>query len=380
MGFRDCMLYCLEQDSGNVLRLLNNYSFVPESSGQDLGSDSKRWNAYLDEINTSKITSLNGGLDVLQIKSEYLELDHEGENNIFIGIATTRHLTGTAVGNTGIGDYALGQLSSGKWNTCIGHFAGYCITSGNENMYLGRATGMMTTTGYCNIGDGRNSLANNTTGYANTGVGYYSLFHNKIGAYNVAVGANALQNFVPVSLGTGFNSALGAQAGFSNVTGLRNLYLGFRAGYYETGSDKFFIDNTARANEADARIKALMYGVFNANTGSQLLDVNANLCVLEKLTSKSGRIKKTTRVTASPYTVLVSDHIIFVDTDGGNITVNLPAGVNGTNYRIIACGSSGNVLTLVPNGAELLFGANFNITLFDGQSYDLVYETTEGWW
>lgn len=88
----------------------------------------------------------------------------------------------------------------------------------------------------------------------------------------------------------------------------------------------------------------------------------------------------TTRVTSSPYSVLGTDDNIFVDTDSAAITVNLPAGIDGTNYRIINTGSSGNNVTISPNGAELLLGSNSSITLLDGDAVILVYETTEGWW
>lgn len=50
--------------------------------------------------------------------------------------------------------------------------------------------------------------------------------------------------------------------------------MGHQAGYYETGNNKLFIDNAARASEADARIKALIYGVFDAATANQSLRIN----------------------------------------------------------------------------------------------------------
>jgi|2_EtaG_2_1085320.scaffolds.fasta_scaffold07705_2 hypothetical protein len=100
------------------------------------------------------------------------------------------------------------------------------------------------------------------------------------------------------------------------------------------------------------------------------------------LTTTGARIVKTTRIDDgdSPYTVLSTDHNIFCDTDGGVITANLPAGVNGTYYRIINVGTSSNNLTLAPNGAELLLGVNSNSVLTDGESLIVVYETTEGWY
>lgn len=97
----------------------------------------------------------------------------------------------------------------------------------------------------------------------------------------------------------------------------------------------------------------------------------------------SGRIVNTTRIDDgdSPYTVLATDHNIFCDTDGGAITVNLPAGIDGTYYRIINCGSSGNDVTQYANGVEKLFGvASVGDTIGDKEARIVVYETTEGWW
>lgn len=96
------------------------------------------------------------------------------------------------------------------------------------------------------------------------------------------------------------------------------------------------------------------------------------------VTPGGGFIKKTTRITAN-YTLTANDCVLFCDTDGGAIQVDLPAGVNGTEYRIINTGSSGNDVTLVPNGSELLFGLNASEYLADAEKVIIVYETTEGW-
>lgn len=109
--------------------------------------------------------------------------------------------------------------------------------------------------------------------------------------------------------------------------------------------------------------------------------VGAGITLSQKLITGSGRILETTRIDNgdSPYTILSSDHNIFCDTDGGDITVNLPAGVDGTYYRIINTGSVGNDVIVAPNGAELLDGVNAGKS-FAGPVLILVYETTEGWW
>ena len=113
---------------------------------------------------------------------------------------------------------------------------------------------------------------------------------------------------------------------------------------------------------------------------SHASSVKASIDITGGLTTSGGRVAATTRVTSGPYTILSTDHVIFCDTDGGAFTANLPAGVNGQTYKVVNTGSSGNDLTLAPNGSELLKGANSNQTITDGNDLFITYETTEGWW
>jgi len=94
--------------------------------------------------------------------------------------------------------------------------------------------------------------------------------------------------------------------------------------------------------------------------------------------TSSGRVHKTNRLTGNT-TLDETYHEVLCDTDGGAFTVTLPAGVNGTNYRITNTGSSSNTLTVAPNGAELIKGVNANQTIGDKETMILTYETTEGW-
>lgn len=116
--------------------------------------------------------------------------------------------------------------------------------------------------------------------------------------------------------------------------------------------------------------------------GTLDLYAGTSVDVHDKFITTEGRIFNMTRIDDgdSPYTVLVTDHKIVCDTDAGTITVNLPAGVNGTQYKITNTGSSGNSVTITPNGAELFLGANTNFNVLDGGSEQMEYETTEGWW
>lgn len=136
-------------------------------------------------------------------------------------------------------------------------------------------------------------------------------------------------------------------------------------------------------SEADTGITFDSSDLTLATTTSGDIIVNAigNIVLDGTTQTKAGRIVNTTRITNvdSPYTVLVTDHHIFCDTDGAVITVNLPAGVEGTEYKIINVGTSGNDLTIDGNGAETIFGAATHI-LTDGDTETINFNATEHWW
>lgn len=114
--------------------------------------------------------------------------------------------------------FTLSTAASHSGLTAVGVGAGYMVTEGDNNTWIG-------------IGAGRqNGGGENMTG----------------------VGAECFR-----------------QGGGSGGVGL-----GKQAGYYETGSNKLFIDNTSRSSESDGRLKALIYGEFNADPDSQLVRVN----------------------------------------------------------------------------------------------------------
>lgn len=126
-----------------------------------------------------------------------------------------------------------------------------------------------------------------TSATSNVGIGYRALRRLTEGTTNVVIGADAGAFFTTavgntaigqgsMLLGTGDNNTGVGQNSLNGcVTGTGNVCLGYSAGYYETGSNKLFIDNAERANEADARVKALVYGYL-----TQILQIrNSTLMV-----------------------------------------------------------------------------------------------------
>ncbi len=127
----------------------------------------------------------------------------------------------------------------------------------------------------------------------------------------------------------------------------------------------------------------LSYLAFGTRRGSSGVVESMRIDSAGVIISTSGRKKKHTLIddTDSPYTVLATDEIIFVDTDTAAVTVNLPAG-DGQHYRIVNTGSSGNDVTVDPDGTEELFsgGAGVSFALIDAEIINIYYETTKGWW
>ena len=90
-------------------------------------------------------------------------------------------------------------------------------------------------------------------------------------------------------------------------------------------------------------------------------------------------IDTTSEVSSSPYTVLPSDSVLFCDTDSAAITVNLPIGIEGQNFKIINCGTSGNDVTVDGNGTETVYG-ELTQAISDGEVINIHYNETKGWW
>ena len=171
-----------------------------------------------------------------------LKISNNGVNdNVFIGLGVGTNASAVSGGyNIGVGRYAMSSITTGGNNIAIGDSAGGALVNGIRNTALGAS-----------------ALSSDISGEDNTSIGVSSLY----------------------SVTGGTNTALGARAGYNaaNVSG--NVFIGQEAGYFETASNKLFIDNARRANEADARTKALVYGIFDATVANQYLTVNGQLQV-----------------------------------------------------------------------------------------------------
>ena len=147
---------------------------------------------------------------------------------------------------------------SNNYNVFVGTGAGKDNTTGSSNIAIG-FNSLNKSNGWGNTSIGYNSLANSTSGFSNTGIGYYSLYSNTTGQYNTAIGSEAKSNNETGNKNIGLgnkadyynvdgdeNTILGYEAGKGTAlhSKHRNIFIGYQAGYNETGSDKLYIENS----------------------------------------------------------------------------------------------------------------------------------------
>ncbi|MEQ8358407.1 MAG: tail fiber domain-containing protein [Cytophagales bacterium] len=296
-----------------------------------------------------------------------------GEENVFVGFEAGK-FNSNGSQNSFFGQRAGASNTAGMLNTFLGYEAGQDNTTGTGNTFVGSLAGEATTTGFNNTFSGYNAGLRNTTGLANTFTG------NAAGAFN----SSGVNNVFSGSLAGGLNETgnsntnLGYRAGFSNVLGdnntnvgfsaghnnigSRNVFIGHRAGYFETGDDKLYIDNSNTANP-------LIYGDFATN----VLKVNGTLNIngaydLPGADGTSGQVMTTDGAGSSSWsTVNVDD----ADADASN-ELNTNAILNGTDLEITDAGG-----TLSVDLSSLSNGTPDGLTDVDGDTKIQVEESAD---
>lgn len=165
--------------------------------------------------------------------------DVKTNNNtyFFLGLNAGANDDGTGLGNTGVGLSALYTNTSGQYNTATGFQALHNNTIGGYNTAHGMSALLLNTIGIGNTAIGTAAFYSNTTGNYNTVAGSQADAHNETGSRNTIMGFEA-------GMGTSAHSKSG------------NIFIGYRAGYYETDSNKLYIQNSDTAFP-------LIYGEFD---------------------------------------------------------------------------------------------------------------------
>ena len=208
--------------------------------------------------------------------------------------------------NYGVGESIFKSLTTGKNNISIGDSCLYKCSSGGANIGLGTKTLFSIAGGNFNNGHGHNSLYYTTNGVSNNGYGYSSLFSNTTGSQNSGYG----------------NLSLYIQSTASNCIGL-----GSYSGYYNTLSDRLYIDSRQRANLAGDTTGAIIYGYMNNTPSLQRLTFNtAKVTATGNLSTQSFNAKIVVADSGN-YTVTATDHSIIkmIRVSATDDTIVLPA-------------------------------------------------------
>ncbi len=229
---------------------------------------------------------------------------NNGGSNVFIGYQSGLNNT-TGSGNTFIGNVSGKNNIDGNWNVYIGDSAGYNNVNGffnvfigyqagknytlNNSTFIGTASGFLCSTGTDNTFIGNSTGFYTINGNENTFVGTLAGVTNSSGHKNTIIGTASGRNldihtgrpyhenvFVgayianSINSNANFNTIIGTYAGNKLSYGSRNVFIGYKAGYNETGSNKLYISNSDVDNT-----NALIYGEFD----NKILRYNAKVGV-----------------------------------------------------------------------------------------------------
>jgi len=198
--------------------------------------------------------------------------------NTFIGINAGNFTTGSTATdstqgsyNTGIGDETLNDVTTGNYNTIVGAKSGEKLTTASLTTIVGSNSGGKITTARYNTIVGGSSMLQVTTGAEfNSAVGVSALGSLTSGDENVAIGGiNTLNKLTTGSK----NTAIGTGAGYTRTETSNGVFIGYKAGYYETADNALIIDGLLRADEASGRTDSLIYGVMNSTPANQILSL-----------------------------------------------------------------------------------------------------------
>jgi hypothetical protein len=189
-----------------------------------------------------------------------------------------KYLISDANGNASWSSISLNTINdviNDDTSVYIGYLAGNADDGGNYNVGIGRKAMENNSVATRNVAVGVSALNTNTVGSDNVAMGYYALRFNMTSSSNVAVGSQALEyctGSTNVAVGSNTsasntsgqsNVAIGHSANSLNQTGSQNtivgclagkgsslhsksgnVFLGYMAGYNETGSNKLYIENS----------------------------------------------------------------------------------------------------------------------------------------
>jgi hypothetical protein len=337
-------------------------------------------NTYVEgSLNVSGSSTFTGSLNGLTLTRG------PGNNNVGIGVNILQNAV--SGGNVALGTDALRDNTSGTDNVALGNSALLSNISGDRNMAIGSNTLDSNTTGTLNVAIGNATLAGLVDGTANIGIGFEALKNQTTGSTNVGIGSQVLNQ---------------------NISGSGNIAFGAKAGYNETGSNNFYINNTEYGSINADRSGSLMWGTMNTTTANQTLQINAattitddlymyghkmfNLGVFTSTLSQSGSANVSQSMTfnnteETQGVTLGGGGTQLTISDGGYYNIQFSAQLladagaddvwiwikkNGTNVP-----NTATRVTLA-NNEEIVAAWNFVVSGNAGDYYELVWQTSDG--
>lgn len=257
------------------------------------------------------------------------------------------------------------------------------VTANTTVKFTGAASTLTEDFGLTNllIGDNGASIAGATE---NVGVGLLALHSITTGSLNTAIGSAAGEFITTGTQNTiiGADSATGLTTGANNViigesaggvsNGSNNILVGVNAGIAPVLSSNIMIGNQGVAAESNTT----RIGTQGTGAGQQ-----SRIFLAGVLNTTSGRVRNITFPGAYPYTSLITDDVIMVDTSVARTIIPMAAPVNGTTYSIkdYVGSAAANNVTITPSG-HTVDGAASYILNNNYESVEIIYSSVAGEW
>jgi hypothetical protein len=253
--------------------------------------------------------SVNTGFNNTGLGQGALQQNTTGSFNVAVGGGALLSNT-TGQQNMAVGAEALNHNIAGNFNMGIG-FRALFLNTGGQNTAVGAAALRNNANASENTAIGSQALRENTTGELNTAIGSVALTLNTTTEFNVAVGNSALASFNGTTGGDGANTALGSIALTALTSGTENVAVGRRAGETLTdGSNNVIVGWRAGDNLATGDGNTFLGDQAGANEGP---DVDNVICL-----GTRGDTQPAGQTTSSRTYI---GHIVGVTTGGPNPAV-----------------------------------------------------------
>ena len=266
--------------NGSTITAINTGSFATTGSNSFNGNQTITGSLTAGSLTASGSISLNG-VSVTR---------GPGNNNVGIGVNILQNAV--SGGNVALGTDALRDNTSGTDNVALGNSALAANISGDRNMAIGSNTLDSNTTGTLNVAIGNATLAGLIDGSANVGIGFEALKNQTTGSNNVGIGSQTLNQ---------------------NISGSGNIAFGAKAGYYETGNNNFYVNNTEYGSINADRSGSLMWGTMSTTTANQTLQINARTRFTNEVLFTTGSNQQAGTAVldgGNPGTVTVSNSLV----------------------------------------------------------------------